>query len=327
MAFDNSGFYLASTGYPQGNSQRFYTYKSDDPIATIKGSGYFNDAFPGLLVKDLIYVGSSDDVELLYVSSIDPDTTADLVVESTFELQPNSVTTDILVNGAVTEIKMADDSIDTRALIENSVTETALAGDSVSVEQLQDNAVTNIKLQDDSVGVDKLQAASVTAEAVAVGAITASKLGASSVTTDAIEDGACTQIKIGLDSIDSNRLMDNAVISSKLASDSVTAVALADSSVGTAALVNGSVTNDKLVSGMWRIKAVTSQAGNTTATITATVAGVTTGDRALAVGLEGMSTPSVSVHSTRCTTDTVTVTLSGALSPSHSLLIVVLSST
>ena len=285
MSFDQSGFYLASTGFSERASQKFFVYETNDAIGDVKANGYFNESTPGLRLNNLLYVSASDDVELLYISSVDPDTTADLVVESTFELQPNSVTTDILVNGAVTQIKMADDSIGAPQLVNGSVGQIAMDGDSIGTAQLIDSAVTNIKLANASVGVDKLQP--------------------SSVETGSVADGAITDLKI------------SGLNGSKIVADSV----------ATAAIADGAITNEKLATGMWRIKTIATSAGNGTDEISLTVSGVTTSDRALAVGLEGMHTPTVSILATKCNANSVNVNLSGNLAPDRSLFVVVFSTT
>lgn len=59
-----------------------------------------------------------------------------------------TIDTDDIVNGAITEEKMADDSVSTRTLQDECVTEPKLADDAVSTRTIQDEAVTPEKLSD-----------------------------------------------------------------------------------------------------------------------------------------------------------------------------------
>ena len=107
MAFTENTFYLVSAGFPENVTQRVYSYKSADAMASIKASGYFDDAH--LEVNDLIYAGGSDDRELLYVASIDPVVTADLVAASAGTVPDGSITTAKLADSAVTYAKLSSD--------------------------------------------------------------------------------------------------------------------------------------------------------------------------------------------------------------------------
>lgn len=65
---------------------------------------------------------------------------------------PTTDTADI-VNGAITEEKMANDSVSTRTIQDGAVTEPKLADDAVSTRTIQNKAVTPAKLSDDVVPV------------------------------------------------------------------------------------------------------------------------------------------------------------------------------
>lgn len=65
---------------------------------------------------------------------------------------PTTDTADI-VNGAITEEKMANDSVSTRTIQDLAVTEPKLADDAVSTRTIQNKAVTPAKLSDDVVPV------------------------------------------------------------------------------------------------------------------------------------------------------------------------------
>jgi hypothetical protein len=60
MAYAVAGLNLVG-GSKAGQSPQVWTYQSNDPIGTIDGAGYFNNAASILKVGDLIYVYSSAD--------------------------------------------------------------------------------------------------------------------------------------------------------------------------------------------------------------------------------------------------------------------------
>lgn len=74
---------------------------------------------------------------------------------------PTTDTADI-VNGAITEEKMANDSVSTRTIQDLAVTEPKLADDAVSTRTIQNLAVTEPKLADNSVSTRTIQNGAVT---------------------------------------------------------------------------------------------------------------------------------------------------------------------
>lgn len=61
----------------------------------------------------------------------------------------DSVSTRTILDGAVTEPKLADNSVSTRTIIDRAVTEPKLANNAVSTRTIQDKAVTPAKLSDE----------------------------------------------------------------------------------------------------------------------------------------------------------------------------------
>ena len=275
MAFNQAHFYLSTTGYPADVAQRIFSYKSSDEIDDIKADGYFNAAVPALHENDLIYVGSSDDVELLYVAAVDPITTADLVVESQFELQPNSIETEMVVNEAVTTEKLADGSITNAKLGDNSV-----AGDKIAQLGIQHGSYA---LQ--SIDSGDLADGACDTTQIADDAISTSKLQSDSVTTRTIAANACEE----------DQIADDAISNDKLRGNSVDRRVIADHAVG----------NDQLDQNMWRIKDMIQAWGNGNNPLLVS-APVRTTDRATATSF-GSSPSNCIVNGVACYTGGVSV--------------------
>jgi hypothetical protein len=113
-----------------------------------------------------------------------------------------NVVADDIIDGIVTEVKLANEAVSAAKLAANSVTETKIAND----------AVTTPKLVAGAVSTDKLAAGSVVADKIASAAITTAKLDALAVTADKIAANAITASKILAGTITGDRLDVNALI-------------------------------------------------------------------------------------------------------------------
>ena len=152
MAFQKQYFYKSSAGFGRSRVNQYHTYKTDtDAIATVKASGYFDESEPGLQVDDLIYVSATDDRELLYVASLDPVVTADIVAGSTA----------IIPDGSITHAKLAADCVELSNMADNSVDSTNLTVNAVNAGSIQDGSITNAKLLDSAITSHKLNTGSI----------------------------------------------------------------------------------------------------------------------------------------------------------------------
>jgi len=76
MAFDITKFAKSSSGASEGLVPQYYTYKqTDDTLAEIQASGYFDDN-PFLEVGDKVVITASDGINTIDVASVNPTVTA-----------------------------------------------------------------------------------------------------------------------------------------------------------------------------------------------------------------------------------------------------------
>ena len=79
MAFDINAFDNVSSGATKG--PRIWAYgSSSDSLATIKGSGYFNDVKNRIDKNDMIYAAGSDGPQQLKVTSENGETATTAVL-------------------------------------------------------------------------------------------------------------------------------------------------------------------------------------------------------------------------------------------------------
>lgn len=100
MAFSQTTF-LPVSGMANSDAPRQYIYKTDDAIATVKASAYFDDAYPVLAAKDIVYVviGIAE-VHILMVAAI----TAGVV--TTYLITSQELTVSGTVNPGVKSIEL-----------------------------------------------------------------------------------------------------------------------------------------------------------------------------------------------------------------------------
>lgn len=135
-----------------------------------------------------------------------------------------TVSTEKIVDSAITTDKLADSSITTAKIADGVITENKLAANSVSTEKIIDRAITEIKL-----------AVEVTNKLLADDRITTSMLKDSAVTTPKIADNAVSTDKVINGTITENKLA-TAVVDRLLADNKITTAMLQDSSVTKAKL-------------------------------------------------------------------------------------------
>ena len=204
----------------------------------------------------------------------------------TSQIAPNAVTTDKLVDGVITTIKLGNLAVDATKIANNAITSTKildgaiadakiaagavtsgkifdgaitnaklaalavdaakLAGGAVTEVKLATGAVTNAKLAALAVDATKLADGAVTVDKVGAGAITNAKLANLAVDAAKLANGAVTDVKVATGAITNTKLADLAVDAAKLANSSVTSIKIANLAVGTAAIAEAAITNAKL---------------------------------------------------------------------------------
>jgi len=191
-------------------------------------------------------------------------------------LGTDQVATGAIVDGAVTNVKLANSSISlggvsislggndgtpaflltdaTGYLTSNligTITNAQLAG-SIAGTKLLDTTVTYAKLNisDGDIPGAKIATGGITATQLAANSVTASELADDAVDTAAIADGAVVAASIATDTITANQIAANAIGASELADNSVDAGAIASNAVTTIKILDANVTAAKLAANL-----------------------------------------------------------------------------
>lgn len=157
----------------------------------------------------------------------------------TLQLEDFAVTTNKLVDDAVTNMKVQNGAIDNPKL----------ANLTVQAEKLANGIIDDTKLADLAVTASKLGSGSVIESKIDLGAVTNTKLADLAVSAAKLADGSVTNLKIGSNAVTSAKLSDLAVTASKLASNSVTDLKILDGAILEAKIAANAVTELKISSG------------------------------------------------------------------------------
>lgn len=154
-------------------------------------------------------------------------------------LKDLSVTTRKLADGAVTNVKYAEDSISTTKLKDRCVTSIKYALGSVLTETLANQSVTREKIY--PLAVDETK--------IADEAVTTNKIKPLNVTNNCLANGTIENLKIKDKTLTNQKIADLTLTNSLYAEKSITGNKIGDYEVVTRCLGNGSVAHEKLGTG------------------------------------------------------------------------------
>lgn len=170
-----------------------------------------------------------------------------------FEVQPNQVGTEAIVDTAIIESKLADAAVTRNKILDAAVNDLKLAS----------AAVTAAKVAVGAIETDKIAALAVTAAKIGTGAVETAKLANLAVTEAILAASAVTTTKIADDAVSTPKLIAGSVTTGKIAAGAVTANEIAANTITAGQIAAGTITSTQ-------IAANTITAGNIAAsTITA----------------------------------------------------------
>ena len=171
-------------------------------------------------------------------------------------LAPNSVTTDKIVNEAITNAKLGQNAVETKNIVDAAIINAKLGINAVETDNIVAAAITNAKLGANSVDTLNIVASAITNSEIAVSAIhadnilanaiTAGQIAAGTITANEILSGTITASKIASGTITANEIAGQTITASEIASGTITANEIASQAITASEIQAGTITSDKI---------------------------------------------------------------------------------
>ena len=158
--------------------------------------------------------------------------------EVVFEGDSGMISGDVIADGSIQSIDIADGAITTDKLLDGSVTSNKIGSLQVTEDKIADGAVTTAKIgigqittneiADQAITTAKIQNGAITRDQIANGTITGVKLDDQTITSDEIANQTITSAKIASSAIESDNIQDGALTNAKVADGAISNLNLSD---------------------------------------------------------------------------------------------------
>lgn len=159
---------------------------------------------------------------------------------------PDQVVAQDVLDGIVTEVKLANDAVTAAKIAAGAVGTGEIAGQAVTLSQLASGSVDATKLTSGAVTQPAIAANAVTANALAANSVIAGKLAADSVSTTNLIAGSVQATQIAAGAVLADKIAANAVTAEKINALAVTADKVAANTINAGHIQAGAVTAAKL---------------------------------------------------------------------------------
>lgn len=159
---------------------------------------------------------------------------------------PDQVVAQDVLDGIVTEVKLANDAVTAAKIAAGAVGTGEIAGQAVTLSQLASGSVDATKLTSGAVTQPAIAANAVTANALAANSVIAGKLAADSVSTTNLIAGSVQATQIAAGAVLADKIAANAVTAEKINALAVTADKVAANAINAGHITAGAVTAAKL---------------------------------------------------------------------------------
>lgn len=156
-------------------------------------------------------------------------------------IEPQQVVAQSLLDGIVTEVKLANAAVSQRVVANAAIGTAQIAGQAVTLGALADAAVDARVLAGGSVTGPAIGLLAVGSGALAAESVTAGKVAANAVEAGSLAANAVTAGKVAANVIGANELAANSVVAGKVAANAIEAGDIAANAVGATQLVAGAI--------------------------------------------------------------------------------------
>ena len=163
-------------------------------------------------------------------------------------LAPNSVTTDKIVNDAITNAKIGDSAVATTQIVNDAITAAKIATNAVTADGIASSAITETKISNNAVTTGKIAANSITSNKIVANTITAAKIAAGAITSNELASNSVIASKIQAGTITSDKVAANTLTATNIAANAITSSELAANSISASKIRSGAITSDKITS-------------------------------------------------------------------------------
>jgi len=213
---------------------------------------------PGAFIVSLLeYVPYLIRLTNVNYSGMESDSGAEIVVE------PSMVVGQDILDGAVTELKIAADAVTAAAIRAGAVGTAQIGTNVVTLANMADGSVSAAKLIDGAVEMNKIAASAVGANQIAANSIVAGKIATDAIEARHLVAGAVEAGKLAVDSVLAGNIVAQAITSDKIMTFAVTANEIAANAITAGKLSAGIITASKLSADL--VLATRIIAGNATA--------------------------------------------------------------
>lgn len=155
-------------------------------------------------------------------------------------LGPTPVVADDIMDGIVTEVKLANDAVTAAKIAANAVGTTEISDDAVTTQKIVAGAILAGQIAAGAVLTDKLAAEAVTAAKIAALAITTDKLDANAVTTSKLAAGSVDATAIKADAITGKTITGGTITGTDIIGGTITGGVLQTNTSGSRVVVTPS---------------------------------------------------------------------------------------
>lgn len=175
------------------------------------------------------------------------------------DLGPNSVTGNMIVDGAISATKLAAGSvvagkiqagaIGAAEISAGAITSAKIATDAITAGKVAAGAINTRELAAGAITADKIGANQITAGKIAAGAVNADQIAAGAISTDKLAATSITAAKIQAGAIGTDQLAARAINASKIASGTITSNEIASRTITAADIATGTLTGNEIQAG------------------------------------------------------------------------------